>query len=295
MTATTNVTYTMTISAAVSNTTNGPNVEIMHSHANYSKDVSASIVPSPGAGGMLTVTQISTGTVLACWVSAPQTNVTYDLFYHHVKTPMLVSVGDVSECRAECCVQPGTCGMLTPVGMRENAKFNLAQQVRLEVGDAHDAGSTVGPSSVICKKVPALASSGTYVFNVVANGQHGLRTAYAGVTASLKYTIIAAAHDELYILYVLLGVVGVFAVLIALIVGGKIFMECYIRRQRTKGLEIAATKKTLEDEAAEEAEGAAVKASALPGAAAAAASAAGEDAGAGAGEGAAAAEGDRQE
>ena len=222
----------MTISAAVSNTTNGPNVEIMHSHANYSKDASASIVPSPGAGGMLTVTQISIGTVLACWVSAPQTNVSYDLFYYHVQTPSLVAVGDVDECTAECCKQPGSCGMLTPIGMVQNVVENRADQVRLEVGEAHDAGSTVGPSSVICKKVPGLKSSGTYVFNVVANAPHKLRTAYSGVTASLKYTIIAAAHDELIILWVLLGVVGVFAVLIALIIAGKIFMECYIRRQK---------------------------------------------------------------
>ena len=85
------------MSAAVSNTTNGPSIEIMHSHANYSKDATkASLVPSPGAAGQITVTQIGSTKVLACWVSAPQDNVTYDVYYRKVSNPQVTTDDSVS-------------------------------------------------------------------------------------------------------------------------------------------------------------------------------------------------------
>lgn len=232
-----NVTYTFTVSAAVSNTTNGPSIEIMHSHANYSKDAArASLVPSPGAGGQITVTQIGSTKVLACWVSAPQDNVTYDVYYQKVPNPQVTTDSSgMKTCNAECCKNPGLCGMLSPCGMIANEAINQATQAAsLLDGDTHDAGGVVGPSTVICKRISGLSRSATYIFNVAATRQHGLATAYSGVTATLKYTIIAAAHDEMIIVWVLIGIAVLFLCLITCIVGGKILMEIYIRRQKRK-------------------------------------------------------------
>jgi hypothetical protein len=236
-----NVTYTFTVSAAVSNTTNGPSIEIMHSHANYSKDATrASLVPSPGAGGEVTVSQIGSTTVLACWVSTPQDNVTYDVYYHKVSNPQVsTDSSGVKTCNAECCTNPGSCGMLSPCGLIANEAINQATKAAtLRPGDSHDAGGVVGPSAVLCKRVAGLSRSATYVFNVAATRQHGLATAYSGVSATLKYTIIAAAHDEMIIVYVLIGIAVVFLLLITCIVCGKILMEVHIRRQKKKKIAI---------------------------------------------------------
>ena len=218
----------------MSSITNGPNVEIMHSHANYSKD-NSSVIPSPGAGGMMTVKQTDTTSILACFVGVAQSNVTYDLYFYEEKFPLIKTVDGAAVCMAACCESPGSCGMATPCGMAANERVNKATLVRLHDGDIDSKGMVVGPSSVICQSVKGLKSSGTYIFNVAARAPYGYGdTAYAGVTATLKYTIIAAAHDEIIIVYVLSGVAGVFLVLIGLIVAGKIFMECYIRKQKNK-------------------------------------------------------------
>ena len=100
--------------------------------------------------------------------------------------------------------ESGSCGMLSPCGMIANEAISEATR-GATLRDGERTTQVLWSVVAICKRITGLSRSATYVFNVAATRQYGLATAYAGVTATMKYTIITAAHDEMIIVWVLIG------------------------------------------------------------------------------------------